>query len=65
VKNCLTCDLAQDQGSAIVCGFKPEKLVTQFPMYPVFLVTIRRATIRKDKIPAKDCPAFKPKKGAG
>ena len=64
MKNCHACALADDQEGAIRCGFNPEKLVAQFPFYPVFLVTTRRLSVRKDKIPARDCPAFKPRKGS-
>jgi hypothetical protein len=61
VRNCFSCALASDQGNVIKCGFKPKKLLDGFPFYPVFMVNARTMPVQKLKIPAKDCPAFKPK----
>jgi hypothetical protein len=64
VKNCHSCDRATDQGGAFKCRFDPRKLLAEFPFYPAFLVKVIRTPVSKDKIPEKDCPAFKPRKQA-
>lgn len=62
MKNCLECSRAKDQGETLKCGFNPKPLLAMFPYYPAFLAKARAMPISKDKIPAKDCPAWKPKK---
>lgn len=62
MKNCLSCGRAKDQGQDIKCGFNPKALLAQFPFFPVFLVKARAMPVKKDRVPGKDCPAWKPKK---
>lgn len=62
MKNCASCSRAKDQGQAIKCGFNPKALLAQFPFFPVFHVKARAVSVSKDKIPGRDCPAWKAKK---
>lgn len=62
MKNCLSCTRAKDDGESIKCGFNPKAILSQFPYFPVFHVKARALPIAKDKIPERDCPAWKAKK---
>lgn len=64
MKNCTNCKLAKDQGKDFACRFSIDKWFAKAP-YPGISLTINltRKPIRKDRMPATDCPAWKSKRG--
>lgn len=61
--NCKTCHYAKDQGKDFACRFNIDKVFETMPYYPVFVIKATRNSIIKDKVPNKDCPAWREKKG--
>lgn len=62
-RNCHSCALATDDGHIFTCKFNHRKILEELPFYPVIAITVHPSPIRKDKVPNKDCPAYKePKK---
>lgn len=60
MKNCFTCALAKDQGLDFFCKFDPEKLA--LPMWPLFYAKMTKTACRKEKVPNRDCGAWKAKR---
>jgi hypothetical protein len=61
-RNCHRCDLAKDGGDRFHCRWKDDRLkdaARQAPFPPVFVIRVTRMAVAKDKVPERDCPAFK------
>lgn len=60
-RNCLSCDHAAAEGDVIRCGFNVGKALEalRLPMAPVLIWTARRVPVKKDRVPNRDCPAFR------